>query len=55
MFWLLFWVLLVVLIFAAWPTWPYSRGWGYYPAGGIATVLLAFLALWWLGVIAVAL
>jgi hypothetical protein len=24
------------------PTWPYSRGWGYYPSGGLGLVVLIF-------------
>lgn len=54
MLWILAWVLLIVLIVAAWPAWPYSRGWGYGPAGWIAAVLLVLIALWWLGIIVVA-
>ncbi|MBW3633514.1 MAG: DUF3309 domain-containing protein [Chloroflexi bacterium] len=53
--WILFWVLLIVLLVAAWPAWPHSRAWGYGPAGGIAAIILVFLALWWLGIIVVAL
>lgn len=26
-------VLLLLLVFGALPTWPYSAGWGYYPSG----------------------
>ena len=33
------------------PAWPYSRGWGYYPSGGLGTILLILLLLWLLGVI----
>jgi hypothetical protein len=33
-------VLLIVLLVGALPTWPYSRGWGYYPSGGLGLVLL---------------
>lgn len=42
--WLLLLVLLVLLV-AAIPTWPYSRGWGYYPSGGLGLVLLILLLL----------
>ena len=31
---LLLFVILVILVFGALPTWPYSQGWGYYPSGG---------------------
>jgi len=32
-------VLLVLLLLAAVPSWPYSRDWGYYPSGGLGLVL----------------
>jgi hypothetical protein len=42
-------ILLVILILAAAPAWPYSRGWGYYPSGGLGTILLIVLILMLLG------
>ena len=44
-------LLLVILLLAAAPAWPYSRGWGYYPSGGLGTILLIVLILMLLGVI----
>ena len=44
-------VILIVFLIAVVPAWPYSRGWGYYPSGGIGTILLVILLLWLLGVI----
>jgi hypothetical protein len=44
-------ILLVILIFAAAPAWPYSRGWGYYPSGGLGTILLIVIILLLLGTI----
>lgn len=38
-------VLLVLLIIGLLPTWPYSSGWGYYPSGGLGTVLLILIVL----------
>jgi hypothetical protein len=38
-------ILLILLLFAAVPAWPYSRGWGYYPSGGLGLVLLIVLVL----------
>ena len=40
-------VLLVILLLAVMPAWPYSRGWGYFPSGlmGIVLVLLIFMML----------
>ena len=36
-------IILVLLLVGALPTWPYSSGWGYYPAGGLGVVLLMTL------------
>lgn len=33
-------IVLVLLIFGLLPTWPYSRGWGYYPSGIVAVILI---------------
>ena len=46
-FWLLVIFLLISLI-ASVPTYPYSRTWGYYPAGGIFFFLLLLFVLWWM-------
>jgi hypothetical protein len=40
---LLLFVLLVVLVLGALPTWLYSQGWGYYPSGGLGLLLLVLL------------
>jgi len=37
--------LLLVLVLLTVPMWPYSRGWGYYPSGGVGLVILALLIL----------
>jgi hypothetical protein len=44
-------IILILLLIAALPTWPYSSGWGYYPSGGLGTILLILIILWLLGVI----
>ena len=36
-------VLLILLILGAIPAWPHSRGWGYYPSGGLTLVLIVVL------------
>ncbi|MGI8431278.1 MAG: DUF3309 family protein [Chthoniobacterales bacterium] len=38
-------VILILLLIGALPAWPYSSGWGYYPAGGIGLVLLILIIL----------
>jgi hypothetical protein len=42
-------IILFVLLLLALPTWPYSRGWGYYPSSGVGTILLIVLVLALLG------
>ncbi|PYL16537.1 MAG: DUF3309 domain-containing protein [Verrucomicrobia bacterium] len=42
-------IILVLLLIGAFPTWPYSSGWGYYPSGGIGLILLIVLLLALLG------
>jgi hypothetical protein len=41
----LLFIILLLIIIGALPTWPYSTGWGYYPAGGFGLVLLILLIL----------
>ena len=38
-------IILVLLLIGAAPAWPHSRGWGYYPSGGIGLVLLIVIIL----------
>jgi hypothetical protein len=42
-------IILVLLLIGAIPTWPYSRGWGYGPSGGLGLVLVIFLVLFLMG------
>ncbi|MBV9302460.1 MAG: DUF3309 domain-containing protein [Acidobacteriaceae bacterium] len=42
-------VVLLILLIGAIPTWPYSRGWGYYPSGGLGLVLVIIIILYLLG------
>ena len=42
-------IVLALLLLGALPTWPYSRGWGYYPSGGLGLVLIIVLILVLLG------
>ena len=44
-------VLLILMLLGAIPTWPHSRSWGYGPTGGIGTVLVILLILYFLRVI----
>jgi hypothetical protein len=38
-------IVLIILLFAVLPTWPYSSGWGYYPSGGLGLLLVIVLVL----------
>lgn len=38
-------ILLVLLLLAAIPVWPYSRGWGYAPGGLVGLLLIIVIVL----------
>ena len=38
-------IILILALIGALPTWGYSRGWGYFPSGGLGLVLLIILIL----------
>ena len=42
-------VVLLLLLLGAWPSWPHSRNWGYYPSGGISLVLVVLFVLLLMG------
>lgn len=42
-------IILVLILIGALPTWPYSSGWGYYPSGGLAVVVIVVAILWLAG------
>jgi hypothetical protein len=44
-------IVLVLLLIGAFPVWPYSSGWGYYPTGGLGTLLIILLILLFTGVL----
>jgi hypothetical protein len=44
-------IILIVLVIGALPSWPYSAGWGYYPSGGLGTILIILIILALIGVI----
>lgn len=44
-------IIVLLLVIGAFPTWPYSRGWGYYPSGGLGLVLIIVLVLFLMHVI----
>ncbi len=38
-------ILLVLLVIGSLPSWGYSRGWGYFPSGGLGLLLLILIIL----------
>jgi len=42
-------IVLVLLLIGAIPSWPYSRGWGYGPSGGLGLVLVIVIVLLLMG------
>lgn len=44
-------VILLLMLIGAFPAWPYSRGWGYYPSGGLGLILVIVVVLLLLRVI----
>jgi hypothetical protein len=39
-------LIVLILLISAVPAWPYSRGWGYYPSGGLGLVLVILIVLY---------
>lgn len=44
-------IILLLMLIGAFPAWPHSRAWGYYPSGGIGLILLIVIVLLLLQVI----
>ena len=44
-------ILLLLFLIGTLPAWPYSAGWGYYPSGGLGTLLIIVILLAVFGVI----
>ncbi|MBX9922512.1 MAG: DUF3309 domain-containing protein [Rhabdochlamydiaceae bacterium] len=42
-------VILILLLIGAFPSWPHSQGWGYYPSSGLGLVLIIVIVLLLLG------
>jgi len=42
-------VLLVLMLIGAFPAWPHSRNWGYYPSSGLGALLVVLVVLLLLG------
>ena len=44
-------IIVVLMLIGVLPVWPHSIHWGYFPSGGLGTVLILVLVLILLGVI----
>ena len=42
---LILFIIVIILLLGALPTWPYSAGWGYYPSSGLGLVVIILLIL----------
>jgi hypothetical protein len=42
-------IILILLLIGAIPAWPYSRGWGYGPSGGLGLIVVILLVLLLMG------
>jgi hypothetical protein len=42
-------IVLILMLIGAVPAWPHSKGWGYYPSGGLGLVVVILLVLLLLG------
>jgi len=42
-------IVLILLLLGAFPSWPYSRSWGYWPSGGLGLIVVIVLILLLLG------
>ena len=42
-------IVLILMLVGAFPAWPHSRNWGYYPSSGLGLLVVILLALVLLG------
>ncbi len=38
-------IIVVIILLAVLPTWPYSRNWGYFPSGALGLILIILLVM----------
>ncbi|WP_081827791.1 DUF3309 family protein [Kozakia baliensis] len=38
-------IILILLLIGAFPAWPYSASWGYFPSGGLGLLLVIVIVL----------
>lgn len=42
-------IILILVLLGALPSWPYSRGWGYYPSGIVGVIVIVLIVLLLMG------
>jgi hypothetical protein len=42
-------IALILMLVGAFPAWPHSKNWGYYPSGGLGLLVVVLVALLLLG------
>ncbi|HEX2966958.1 MAG TPA: DUF3309 family protein [Syntrophorhabdaceae bacterium] len=42
-------IVVIAMLIGAVPRWPHSKGWGYYPSGGLGIVLVILIVLLLMG------
>jgi hypothetical protein len=42
-------IILILVLLGVLPTWPHSRGWGYYPSGGLGIIIIIIIVLLLMG------
>jgi hypothetical protein len=42
-------IILILILIGSLPSWPYSRGWGYYPSGGAGLIVVILIVLLLMG------
>jgi hypothetical protein len=42
-------IVLILMLIGAFPAWPHSKSWGYYPSGGLGLLVVILLILILLG------
>ncbi len=42
-------IILILMLVGAFPSWPHSASWGYFPSGALGTILIVVLILVLLG------
>jgi hypothetical protein len=42
-------IILILVLIGAFPTWPHSRNWGYYPSSGVGIILVIVAVLFFMG------